>query len=143
MVLNVVLFKPLFEFCGALVVELVEVRLAPSLCQRVVYVGNGRRELGRRAILEWSHHDVVAIVVVGNNQVVVPLAGRLWQTTSLVCVDYMSWFGGGQEARVRACGVIWLLGEGIIVFQSCGITVLFGAFGVLLVSIEVPHGCGF
>ena len=125
-----------------------EVRFAASLCQCTVDVGNGFGNVGRCPALYWSQQDVIAVVIICNHEIIVALAGWLWQSSSLVGVHNIPRFCGGNEAFVCAGCITRLFGEptSMVVrrvwFDPC-LGSNFCASCVLAVCIQVSHGGGF
>ena len=77
MVFDVVLVEPLLELLGALVVQAVELGLAAPFGECAVDVRDGVGDGLSSSIFDGLQEDVVAIVIVGDNQVVVACARRV------------------------------------------------------------------
>ena len=75
LVLYILLFKPLFEFMGALVIELMKAGFASPFRECVVNVCNGLCKVCQRSTFDWSHQYVVAIIIISHHDIIVALAG--------------------------------------------------------------------
>ena len=102
-----------------------------------MYVRDGFVELCCGSVFNGAKHTAVTVVVICHHDILVAIAGWLWEASCLVGIYYLSWFRGGQATEVCALEVDWLYGEIVVIVWD----VVFGAFCVLLLCIHVAH-CG-
>jgi hypothetical protein len=132
--------RVVFQELGTLIVEAVELGLAASFGEGGMDLSYCCCERLCLSIAQWSHEDAVAVIVIGYQDVVVAVAGRLGQSSSLVSIDTFLGFGDRKEACVGSSGILWL---GRKVVGICGWQWLFlrGLLGVLLVFFLMLSRC--
>jgi hypothetical protein len=77
-------------------------------------VGNGGREDRGCLVRVGPHEDAVAVIFIGNEEVVVATIGWVWESACLVRVDNVFGFMDREETGVGPglCGGwVWLVGQ--------------------------------
>jgi hypothetical protein len=139
---DLVLAKEVFERLGALVVEVVEVGLKPCAGQKDIDTGDGVFEVVGLTRFDGAQEDVVAVMVVGHQEIVVTGTGGLGEAASLVRVHNVVGGYGGKVTLVHSVRWIRVGWETVIQF---GLDVRwwhgwFGRLCVLPAGVQVPHG---
>jgi hypothetical protein len=141
--LNVVVCEPLSELGGALVVNAVKLGLATTAGQGVVDLGDGFGEGLRSVVGDRAKQDIVAVVVIGNEEVLVASGRSKREPSSLIAEDDVAGLNGGEKTRVRSGGIGWLGREVFGVKGFCNDRFLLGTLNIFTAMIHVPHGSGF
>ena len=95
LVLDRLLVEPMFKFLGTFVIELVELRFAPTFGKCGVYVCNCLCDVVGCPGFDRLHENAIAVKVVCYYEIVVAMAGWLWEASCLVGVHDMFGFCGG------------------------------------------------
>ena len=137
--------EEVFEGLGAFIVEALEVGFESCFSKAAVHSFIGGNNAGGLSVFEGLSKDVVAVVVIKDEDVEVASAGGDWKLSSLVsmCLTRVGDQGSkavvgaalrfiiGEEVREEFCFKAWWNGAGRL-----------GAALVLAGLIKVPFGCG-